>query len=608
MDSVVLTPTVENIKPTPICPKCGEYPMFSLLKDNPEKVEMNCPSCSNKEVVLLENLVEFVGPMHKEVSEQYKDKFAVTCEFNKNSCSQIACQYCVDCKLWLCENCKVQHSHLEDAKNHKVDELIPRICRTHKQNYNLYCTKCKVNLCIECSKTHEHKNETVQTAKAFAQIAKYNEFLGSMRKHSNNFVKLFKDIIKMLDDYKNQITEAFNKTCKINQNINAIYRTFIEQATGNKYNYHVLENLEHFGTFSFKRFKFQDTNFNLQNFTGKDLIDYKNYVAEGAMLVEKISSNFEGLQRTKEWTFEHFISALSFYNVPQTNESYFIVGFNNGNLGILKESLIPNKDKLFIAKESHKGRILYIHVNGNFIYTSGFDQFIRKWEIVYVSKSKTYEIEFRKSFRGHRDEVRQVFTVPGTNTLISCSGDDNVIIWEDDPNSLITNPKKNINVDSSITSMLLSKDKKHLVVATYENEIMVYNLDNYQQTCCLEDIYCCSTGCLNYVNDFIVVYGNKILNVFTLQDGKLIRENAKKFDSSDDIRMGISDVMFSIIPVGAEEVILSNLKKSILKINLKNDKIQAKEFSDKENIEGLYHIFSKKYAIVFGKRVEILSN
>ena len=508
------------------------------------------------------------------------------------------------------QDCACEHglSFYIETKNHKLDEIIPKLCRNHKQNYTMYCTKCKVNLCIECLKTHEHKNEIIETAKSFKadNIQKYNEFLRSMREHSSNFVSLYKKIMTMIDNYKAQITAAYEKTCKINQNINTMYKTFIEHAARNKNNYYILENLEHFGAFSFKRFKFQDTKFNLQNFNGKDLMDYKSYVTEGAMLVEKASSNFEGLQRTKEWTFEHFISSLSFYNPPQAKECYFVIGFNNGNLGIMKESLNAKKDKVFIAKESHKGRILFIHVNGNFIYTSGFDQLIKKWEI--VPKHQTYEIEYRKTFRGHRDEVRQVFTISGQNTIISCSGDDNVIIWEDEPNSLIISPKKTINVDSSITSMLLCKDNKHIVVATCDNEIMVYNLEKYQQTCCLEDIYCCSTGCLSYVNDFIVVYGNKILTIFSLKDGKLNIENSKKFDSSDDIRNGISDVMFSIIPVGTEEVILSNLKKSILKINLKNDKIQVKEFSDKENIEGLYHILSKKYAIVFGKRVEILSN
>ena len=306
-----------------------------------------------------------------------------------------------------------------------------------------------------------------------------------------------------------------------------MYKTFIEHASRNKNNYYIIENLEHFGAFAFKRFKFPDTNYNLQNYTGKDLMDYKSYVTEGAMLVERESSNFEGLQRTKEWTFEHFISSLNFYSPPQQKEFYFIIGFNNGNLGIMKESLNPKKDNIFIAKESHKGRILYIHINGNFIYTSGFDQVINQWEI--VQKGKTYEIEYRKSFRGHRDEARKVFTVPDQNTIISCSGDGNVIVWEDKPNSLIISPKNIINVGSSITSILLSKDNKHLIVATCGWELMVYDLDGYQQTCCLENIYCCSTECLSYVDDFIVVYGNKILTTLSMKDGKLSIENMKKF-------------------------------------------------------------------------------
>lgn len=71
--------------------------------------------------------------------------------------------YCLDCKQYFCENCKVLHSRQKISANHKFKgtlDFIPEAkskCTDH--NEKLFCVHCEVLVCVCCvsAKHNGHK-------------------------------------------------------------------------------------------------------------------------------------------------------------------------------------------------------------------------------------------------------------------------------------------------------------------------------------------------------------------------------------------------------------------------------------------------------------------
>ena len=82
---------------------------------------------------------------------------------------------CVECKQYLCNNCKVTHVKVPLLKNHHIvpaeemDIAIDRLvfCENHTDQIIVSnCQKCEELLCFTCKETAHvsHKIETVESA------------------------------------------------------------------------------------------------------------------------------------------------------------------------------------------------------------------------------------------------------------------------------------------------------------------------------------------------------------------------------------------------------------------------------------------------------------
>ena len=607
MDTVILTRTEGNKQQAPVCDECKRYPLFSLKTKDPELVNIYCPHCqTNKEKTLQEILLS-MNPIGK-------DGTVRTCEADDSHSLQNAVCFCIDCEAWICQTCKNSHlnSKTDNRKTHIFTEggnAITKKCRKHNIQFNCYCKECQVNLCKDCTKDHEHQEQIISTKGLLEgkEIQKYNEFLREMKTHSQNIGLLYQKILQIIDTYKEQLTAVYEKTKVINDNIYKMYQSFIEQASINKVNYHILENLKNFGMFSFKKFKYDYNTLGLENINGKDLIEYKNYIAEGAFIVEKTTSQFDGIQTSKEWTFEHFVSCVNYFSQSKEGKEFIIIGFNNGILGMMPLSSNKIETCLFQTKESHKGRILSIHIEGNTIYTSSADQTIKKWTIV-INDNK-YEIKFNSTLRGHQGEVYKVITVPEKNKVLSCSVDGNVFLWEPLPEQLIVKPKEKINLKKSVVSILLCKDNEHFIAVTSDHKLSLISLEDFAEKDCLNDVHCCSPGCLVYRNnEEIISYGASKLKRIIMENKGLKIIDSKEFNEDEHNKMKINSDMISIVPAEDEDLLFASFKKQLFKVEPKEGNIQQKIFTNKNNIEGFYQLVANKFAVVFGKRVEILSN
>ena len=608
MDSVILTRTDGNKQQAPVCDDCKRYPLFSLIPKDPEQVNIHCPYCKTDKQKPLQDILFSMNPIGKDGTFR-------TCEADDSHSLQNAVCFCIDCEAWICQTCKNSHlnSKTDGRKTHIFTEggnAVTKKCRIHNMQFKYYCKECQLNLCMDCVDEHEHQEQIMPTTGLLEgkQLQKYNEFLREMKTHSQNIGLLYQKILSIIDTYKQELTEVYEKTKMINDNIYKMYQSFIEQASINKVNYHIIENLKNFGMFSFKKFKYDYNTLGLENINGKDLMEYKNYIAEGAFIVEKTTSQFDGIQTSKEWTFEHFVSCVNYYSQPNEGKEFIVIGFNNGTLGMMPLNSNKIETSLIQTKESHKGRILSIHVDGNIIYTSSADQTIRKWEIV-INKENKYEIQLRAALRGHQGEVYKVLTVPEKNKVLSCSGDGTVMVWEPAKGQLLVKPKAQIDFKKSVVSIMLCKDNEHFVVATSDHKLSLRSLEDYAEKDCLSDVYCCSPGCLVYRNDEeIVMYGNNTLKRIIIENKGLKVIDSKEFNEDEHVKMKMNSDMISIAIAEDEELLFASLRKVLFKVDPKGESIQQKMFTNKNNIEGFYPLFANKFAVVLGKKVEIITN
>ena len=141
-------------------------------------------------------------------------------------CLKEKCQWkCLDCKTFLCQNCKTLHFRLPMCRGHQVvkaeDEgkfAIDRLvfCEKHTdQAIILNCRDCEEPLCIKCKVTkHEaHKTETVEDT--------LERILPEMEIHSEKIKLLLTDIDNNkdeLDAKKLEVKASFDKCRKDGEN------------------------------------------------------------------------------------------------------------------------------------------------------------------------------------------------------------------------------------------------------------------------------------------------------------------------------------------------------------------------------------------------------
>ncbi|CAC5407246.1 unnamed protein product [Mytilus coruscus] len=100
--------------------------------------------------------------------------------------------YCLDCKQYYCENCKVLHSRQTLFANHKFKEtsdFIPEVkskCTDH--NEELFCVPCDVLVCVRCvsEKHNGHKLSHLKDIIVQLKTKIEQEILTKINKSSGN--------------------------------------------------------------------------------------------------------------------------------------------------------------------------------------------------------------------------------------------------------------------------------------------------------------------------------------------------------------------------------------------------------------------------------------
>ena len=223
------------------CTDCSLVIEIISLDDVNNILSFNCPKHGQREMAIK----DYLNNMKKNT---FLYSICSPCKKNQNEVSNNEIfNYCTNCKLVLCNNCKVNHDQEHDIiKNNK----ILTNCPIHPKNYNLsYCLDCNCHICKECIQHRKHMRHNIRSIKDNQpsneevnnllnlihkykdeinnfEIEKNKKLIESENKFNNNMeqekteykkliidtkLKLQKELTKCENDYNNQIAEIKKK-------------------------------------------------------------------------------------------------------------------------------------------------------------------------------------------------------------------------------------------------------------------------------------------------------------------------------------------------------------------------------------------------------------
>ena len=117
-----------------LCPKCNNYPLLSLNKDHPKDILIQCDYCKYNQYTSLHNYLYHINTISH-------------IKTNDNKCNthnKIYNKYCIQCKLYLCNQCTTHELHQVIS----FDNIISTINITNNVNegynhINKYCNELK---------------------------------------------------------------------------------------------------------------------------------------------------------------------------------------------------------------------------------------------------------------------------------------------------------------------------------------------------------------------------------------------------------------------------------------------------------------------------------
>ena len=207
-----------------LCPFCNQetpdiIKLEGIQDDNNsptiDKISLKC-TCGTYEL----NLDEYI----QKIEEQNEFKNSKDFCFNENHELTKGISYCSKCDKWFCQQCLSYHNSL--LPEHIITPIkIPKYieCKEHSNNILFYCTKCNIGICEKCKSEYhcdhyilsidEYFNRAYQSL-PFKTYEELNEFIEHCNriseKEKNSYVNYIDDMVKKLNELKNDILENYN--------------------------------------------------------------------------------------------------------------------------------------------------------------------------------------------------------------------------------------------------------------------------------------------------------------------------------------------------------------------------------------------------------------
>ena len=399
--------TINNIN-IYLCPFCNkETPEITKIEGiqndiktpTLDKIYISC-SCGNYELTLS----EYIQKIEENESNKYKD----FC-YNENHDLIKGVSYCAKCDKWFCQQCLYYHKSL--LPDHIITPTkIPKyfICKEHFENIIFYCTKCNIGICQKCKVNHfdhyvlnmdEYFNKTYKSL-PFKTFEELNEFIEHCNriseKEKNSYIDYIDNMIKKLNELKNDILENYNlsKIRRFNQQklVKYLFGNFICFSD----NYLQIKNMNSINFICPTLFLYHDINFlkasnnyslylrkesfieiNPDKKLSKDRINkifekYKSILKEMHLKTNKSNNEINPIYLNTIQS-ENNISYPTLFKIYNNSGIYYGEIENNKRGGVGKQFNQKNEfEGIWKDGEIIKGKAIYYSDQGNIIYEGEF--------------------------------------------------------------------------------------------------------------------------------------------------------------------------------------------------------------------------------------------
>ena len=389
-----------------LCPFCNQetpdiIKLEGIQDDNNtptiDKISLKC-TCGTYEL----NLDEYI----QKIEEQNEFKNSKDFCFNENHELTKGISYCSKCDKWFCQQCLLYHNSL--LPEHIITPIkIPKYieCKEHSNNILFYCTKCNIGICEKCKSEYhcdhyilsidEYFNRAYQSL-PFKTYEELNEFIEHCNriseKEKNSYVNYIDDMVKKLNELKNDILENYNisKARRLTQ------QKLVKYLFGNficfNENLRQINNMNSINFICPSLFLYNDINFikatnNYSLYLRKESFieinqDKKLVKEELNKIFEKYNSMKKEITQNDYNTNKQYLNTLqseSNFVYPTLFKIYNNTGIyygqieNNKRNGIGKQFNNKNEyEGIWIDGNIIKGKAIYYSDQGNIIYEGEF--------------------------------------------------------------------------------------------------------------------------------------------------------------------------------------------------------------------------------------------
>ena len=416
------------------CP-CYKIPYLSpLLFNDKVSLTLKC-ECSK--------LMEFT------LSDYIKENKNIFNNIKKcNFCGKTSNFYCIECKRFLCADCKVKH---DIHKNDIINNLdFSFICFEHKQKFNFFCENCKKNICNLC----EHNNHNIYKIKNLPE-----ELIINIQKQLNENKKKLDELKNIIERLNNKLNQLYNLYDMQFNFLKQLYNIYDDHTKKHKHNYHIGKNLEKFYqkvydrhskiNYILKKTKdlfelLNNSNKRIKNIKTKGIIKQIELLNHGNLGFCCENSAILSIVQSNNFETQNFQTKKNINYFTQLKNDNIIICYNDKSMEII--SIGNDTYEIIQSFESDLLSIQkIIELNQIFLsFTSNNE--IQIWE----KNNEKYEYSNSISFNNHNFHKFNVFKINNKKFLISIQDKQKLEFYNDKCLSIGKIPNINIWIGQNI--------------------------------------------------------------------------------------------------------------------------------------------------------------
>ena len=472
-------------------------------------IKLECPICKSKQV-------EFIGTVETSLEELVKileETYPLRKEKKKDICmvhNKLAENYCLECKKWICIDCKnlFHNNYFKDHNLVPEEPLELKKCKVHSDKLmDLFCRDCSREVCHFCSRKgenheghsivtlNEYKNSIIKSKKKY-KYSNFNDFDEFLKNCEKEFKKSFEDSFKTKQKIINEILsliEEFQKEYFSKKQEREIFiENYFKIIRGCYYNY-------------FYDLKIKDPIINTLNFinsVNKELLSI-NCDSEFTEDLEKIRDYIKLINPKKFFKYEikflhHSLNCIKTIKEEKGNHIYSIIQLKNGNIvtagakGVLNVWDLETLQKIDCFKAHEKNIYSVIQLSDGRLVSASGDLWIKFWDFENVTQPepKIFDIIDQQKLKEKIEKMKKNKKIKNQsnnendNDVIILRGPqknnvnniNNKKIYTNDNNINTNNKQPNINnINQNSNSTFLNNQPNNVVNPNIQNINTVLN-------------------------------------------------------------------------------------------------------------------------------------